>query len=373
MRSAIYIFVLAASSSGCSKSVDCGPGTIERNGTCAPADETTSTALCGSGTQLEGTVCVPLFPPTVCDPATTTADLDPSTGVTTCIGNGTGGGCSGAFACPQPASGKQTICGQLYDAETNMPFQATGATGTKCTTGATTGPCALSVTAYDAIAFGMNPSTATPLANGGTYIDDCGRYRVTDITQPSSPFIGLGFDDAMAANMGPNGVTNTTGVATPAVADTATKDLEAWIATKATTDGWTSSGGPPVSGGIYVGIFRAHKCDETTGMCTGDRFANQSGVTITKSGSTLPNNDYYFNATDTTRTTIDPAATATGSNGTGLLTGASVNDSLVYSGTGGITDTTNCKWETHAAASLPQIVFFQVYRPMNQLGKTCNQ
>ena len=67
---------------------------------------------------------------------------------------------------------------------------------------------------------------------------------------------------------------------------------------------------------------------------------------------------------------IDAAATATGMNGTGLLTGASVNDSLVYSGTGGITDTTNCKWENHAAASLPTIVFFQVYRPMNQVGHT---
>ena len=371
MRPAIFVFVVAAASSGC-KSVDCGPGTIERNGTCAPGDVTTGTATCGAGTMLDGDRCVPILPPTMCDPATTTEQPDPTDpSITICVGSSTPG-CGGIFNCPAPAAGKQTICGQLYDAETNMPFQATGATGAKCTTATTTGPCALTVTPYDAIAFGMNPQTATPLVNGGTYIDDCGRYRVTDVTQPASPFIGLGFDDAMAANMGPGGVTNTTGVATPASPDIATNDLEAWVATKATTDAWEASGGPPVSGGVYVGIFRTHKCD-STGTCTGDKFANQSGVTFTKSGSTIPNSDYYFTASQTTRMSIDAAATATGMNGTGLLTGASVNDSLVYSGTGGITDTTSCKWESHAAASLPTIVFFQVYRPMNQVGHTCNQ
>jgi len=41
------------------------------------------------------------------------ADTDPTSGVTTCIGTGTLAGCTGAFACPAPAAGKQTICGQL--------------------------------------------------------------------------------------------------------------------------------------------------------------------------------------------------------------------------------------------------------------------
>jgi hypothetical protein len=372
MRPAIFLFAAAAASSGC-KSIDCGPGTIERNGTCAPADETTGTATCGEGTTLDGDRCVPILPPTKCDPATTDEVTDPNDpSITLCVGNGAGGGCTGVFNCPTPATGKQTICGQLYDAETNQPFQATGATGNPCTTATADGPCALTATPYDAIAFGMDPMNATPLANSGVTIDDCGRYRITDVAQPASPFIGIGFDDVNAANRGPNGVTNTTGVATPATPSLATKDLEAWIATKATTDGWESSGGPPVSGGIYVAIYRSHKCD-STGTCTGDKFAGQSGVTITLMGSTLPNNDYYFTAAETGRTTIDGAASATGMNGTGLLTGASVGDGLNYSGTGGITDTTNCKWETHAAASLANIVFFQIYRPMNQVGHTCNQ
>jgi hypothetical protein len=371
MRPTILFFVLAAAASGC-KSVDCGPGTIERNGTCDPADETTGNAACGSGTMLDGDRCVPVYAPTTCDPASTSAMPDPDNpGVTICYGTG-GGGCSTPLGCPAPAPGKQTICGQLYDITDNSKFAAPNAMGMKCDGTATSGPCALAVQAFDAIQYGRDPTMAPPLMVGSTYIDDCGRFRLTDVTQPSSPYIGLGFDDANPGNMGPNGVTNTAGVAVTASGDVTTTDVEAWVAPKATTDMWTASGGPPVSGGIYVGIFRTHKCD-LNGTCTGDKFANQSGVTITKSGSTVPNNDYYFMSAETGHTMIDSSATATGANGTGLLTGASVNDLLIYSGTGGISDTTNCAWEQHAAASIANIVFFQVYRPQNQLGHQCAQ
>src|SRR5512146_397252 len=152
------------------KSLECGPGTIDRGGTCQPADETTGTAKCGPFTELQGDQCVPAFPPTVCDPATTSADLDPATGVTTCIGTGTGG-CSAPFACPAPAAGKQTICGQIYNLADNSKFAAAGATGAKCTTGMTTGPCALQLLAFDAIAFGNDPMNTPPLQTGAVYID----------------------------------------------------------------------------------------------------------------------------------------------------------------------------------------------------------
>src|SRR4051812_39971602 len=124
--------VVAAALPGC-KEVDCGPGTVERNGTCQSADETVSGAMCGPFTTLQGDKCVPMFPPTECDPGTTSADVDPATGVTTCVGTG-GGGCSAQFACPAPVAGKQTICGQLYDFENNTNFAAPGAMGGKCST-----------------------------------------------------------------------------------------------------------------------------------------------------------------------------------------------------------------------------------------------
>ncbi len=336
------------------KSVDCGDGTIERGGTCVPADETVGSAKCGPFTELVGDQCVPQFPPTVCDNGTTQPDIDEN-GVTTCIGTGTGG-----FACPPPAAGKQTICGQIIDLASNQPFSAPGAMCVPCTAVTATGPCSLAIRAFDAIAFGTDPQTATPLVTGPVVIDDCGRYKVPDITVPSGPFIGLGIDDADGAKQGPAGTTNTVGIATPKLAGTATKDFEGYIATKATTDMWEASGGPPISGGVYVPIFRAASAGTT----------NQSGVTVTRSGSTIPADDYYFAAAQVGHTTIDSAATATGANGTALITNAMVSESAAYSAQVGPLPA-ECRWELHAGASLPFILFVQVFRPTNAIGKTC--
>jgi len=375
MRHAIFLFVLAAGASGC-KSVDCGPGTIERNGTCDPSDITTGSASCGAGTMLVGDRCEPILPPTSCDPATTTETTDPDTGVIVCVGTGNGG-CSGTFACPAPTSGKTTICGQLYDITDNSKFQGDNPTGAACQGGETTGPCALKITPYDALAFGGSPTTTQPLNHGAVEIDDCGRFRVRDIAQPQSPYIGLGIDDATATVVGdPGGITNTTGIAAAAVPDGTITNQEAWIAPKATTDMWTASAGtgaPTVANGIYVGIFRAHKCDQNNNNCTGDKFANQAGVSFTLTGGPLTNDDFYFQAAEVGHTMIDPAQNATGVNGTGLLKNATVMNGLMYSGQGGLTDTTNCKWDIKAAASVANIVFFQVYRPINQPGRQCTE
>ncbi|MDB4953069.1 MAG: hypothetical protein JWO36_638 [Myxococcales bacterium] len=358
MRTLSILLLLAIAGSGCN-STECATGTINRDGKCEPATSTTDPAKCGPFTVLQGDKCVPMFPPTECDPSTTTAETDPATGVTTCIGNGSSGGCSATFACPTPtATGKHTICGQIYDFQTNQPYADAMATGKKCTTATATGPCSLSVTPYDAIAFATNPSGATPLGNGGTEIDDCGRYRVKDIDMPASPFIGLGFDDA--SGMGPGGNTVTVGVATPANPPV-TKDLEGFVVAAATTTMWASSGGPTLANGIYAPVYRAHKA-------MGDLFAPQAGVTFTRNAAPEPANDFYFTATQITRQTIDTAATATGANGTVLINNATIADSVAYSGTGGISDTTNCRWEQHAGASLPGLVFIQVFRTISISG-----
>lgn len=349
--------VLASGSAGC-KEIECGVGTVERNGTCQPADDTVGNAMCGPFTELQGDKCVPMFPPTECDQGTTAPDIDPETGVTTCVGTG-GGGCSATFACPAPAAGKQTICGQLYDFENNMTFAAAAASGGKCTTPTADGPCSLALRAYDALQFGANPMTAVPLTVGDVYIDDCGRYRLTDITVPTGPFIGIGIDDADGAKMGPLGTTNIVGVATPKLASMATRDFEAWIVKKSTTDQWTASGGPPLSGGIYANVFRGHRSG----------IDNQAGVTTTRNGNPNTTNDYYFTASQTTRQTIDPLATMTGMNGTALITNAAVSENVAYAGTGVIPAT--CIWEAHAGASLPNIVFIQLFRPVNAVAQTC--
>jgi hypothetical protein len=341
-------------------SVVCGQGTIERNGTCEPADVNTNPGTCGPGTKLVGDTCESTV---MCDPATSMPVTDPNTGITTCVGIG-GGGCT---SCTAPTdSSKQTICGQIYDFETGMPFADTGATGMPCpATPTSSGPCALKILAYDAVQFATDPMTATPLQVSSVCIDDAGHFRLSNVTIPVSPLIGIGIDDAAAADMGPGGVTNSVGIAVPKAGMTATKNVEHFIVTSATTTSWVNSGGPGIGGGIFAGVFRAHACP--MGNCTGDPLAEQAGVTFVKPRGT----EYYFQAADTTRTTIDTTATATGANGTGLLTGVALSDGFTFSGAGGITDTVNCKWESHAAAALPNIVLVQIFRKMNQVGKTC--
>jgi hypothetical protein len=153
----------------------------------------------------------------------------------------------------------------------------------------------------------------------------------------------------------------------------AISNFEAYIVSSTTTNNWAATGGPTIADGIYTGIFRTHACVASDAMCTGDAMATQGGVTFTKSNVAEPADDYYF-TTESTYEDIDGSATATSINGGVLFTGASIADGLAYSGMGGITDTTDCKWESHAAASLSGIVFFQVYRPVAAtINSTCTQ
>jgi hypothetical protein len=360
MRSILLAFVVAALHAGC-KDVECGPGTIERGGTCEPSDTSIDTTKCGPNTMAVGDQCLPKFEPTVCDPATTDADLDPTTNVTTCIGTG-GGGCGAALACPQPSAGKQTICGQIFDFETGDGLAAATASGTRCdpATPATTGPCAVRITAYDAVAFSSNPNDPNArLAVGDNYLDDCGRYRLTDVTPPpATPFIALGMDDIDPTKAGPMGVTNAAGIATGRAPDMATKDVELFAVSGATSAKWQSTGGPPINGGIYAMVFRAKRAPSKL---------PQADVTVIKSGAPTPGTDHYFVDTDVTRERIDATAIVTGANGTALVTNATLSD--VYTGTSALP--AECRWSVHVAATVPFVVFVQVARPVNQPNMTC--
>jgi hypothetical protein len=275
-----------------------------------------------------------------------------------------GSGCDAPFACPATNAGHQTICGQLFDLEDGSKFQAMGAAGTQCTTPTAEGPCSLNIIAYDAVDFATNPAAATPLASDPVYIDDCGRYRLTDIVVPSGPFIGLSIDDADAPDSGPEGSTNTVSVSVAKQAGSSTANIDGWIASQATTDMWEISGAPPVSGGLFIPIF--HEAVATTSRDL------QDGVSVTKSGSPVPLQDHYFVATETARQSIDPSATVTGVNGTVLVTGASINDGVVYSGTGGGLSS-ECQWETHAGSSVPFILSVQAFRPQDVIGQACDR
>jgi len=371
-RLALAAIAIAFTVNANCNSTNCGSGTIDKNGVCTPADETVGTAMCGSGTMLEGDQCVASSPPTECDPTTTIPMTDPTTGVVTCIGTG-GGGCSAPFACPKPATGKQTICGQLFDFEDNSKLADANATGAQCMGSATSGPCALQILPFDAVTFAKNPTGTPPLDSDPVYIDDCGRYRVPNITLGPGPFIALGIDDA-GQPLGPTGQTVTTGIALPNQPNAAITNEEAFIVNETTVGEWAMTGSdtPPLSSGIYVAEFRQHACAQNDAMCTdNDPFAAQGGVQFTKSNVVVP--AAYF-ATETVHDHVDGSATATSINGAALYTGAVVTDGPIYSGSGGISDTANCKWESHPAASLAGIVFFQIYRPVNAtISSTCTQ
>jgi hypothetical protein len=350
MRQQLMMMISALLAS-CQPTVECGPGTIERGGVCEPADLVVSGATCGPFTRLEGGVCVPELPPTRCDPASTQQETG-ADNVITCIGTGSG------FACPDPQAGKQTICGQLHDLATGQPFADPGAECARCTGPSDSGPCSLGIVAYDALEFGTNPQGAQPLAVDEVYVDDCGRFKLENITLPTGPFIGLGIDDAQ---QGPQGTTNAVGVATLKTPGLATKDIEAFVVDAATTTAWTQSGGPSLAGGMFVAIFRA----TSTGQ------VNQPGVTVTRGGQPIPNDDHYFVMTEAVRMTIDPQATATGANGTAIIQPASVAEGVVYSAQRGPLPP-ECAWTTSAGVALPGIVFVQIFRPIDAgAGQDC--
>lgn len=365
MKTQTILLSLLASvtASGC-KAIECGEGTVERDGVCQPPEGMFDPALCGPFTEMQGDRCVPVFPPTECDPDTTAPTVDEATGVTICIGTG-GGGCSGPIACPTPSSSsRMTICGQLYDFETNEKFAAPNASGAMCNPAmpAAEGPCALGIQAYNAVEFAEGSTTPLP---GTTFtIDDCGRFRVENIdTAAAGPYTGLGIDDL--AGLGPDGVTVTAAVATPTKPQTAVRDLEAWIVKPSTVGQW-AAGGVSLQTGVYAPIYRKHKLGGG-----GDSFANQEGVQVAKDGSNAGVADFYFPAAATTRGALDPTANMTGANGTALVTNASLEDgTLAYTGIGGLGP--GCVWDGHAGASLPGIVFIQVFRKADRFGETCN-
>lgn len=339
------------------QTTECGPGTIDRGGECEPADLAVGTAKCGPNTELRGDQCVPKLPPTQCDPTTTQPDTDPTTGVTTCIGTG-GGGCSAPLACPNPATGKQTLCGQIYKFVDDSPFAADAATGSKCASGATTGPCALKISVLDYSSRRDLTSTAS-----NVYVDDCGRYRISDIDPGSSVVELVIFSEASVPPSGAGSVTVPSVVGFFASAATATagrlKDFEAFVVDAATTKQWAMDGGPALKDGIFAAIFRAHATN-------GDRIANQAGVKITVGG--VPQDGAYFVEGPARQHIASPASaiTATTSNGAALV---SLPASTSVGGKNGLPS--GCIYVDKLAGSSPGTVFFSIFRPTSAPAQTC--
>lgn len=364
MRTYLGVSLVAAAAGlvnvSCSQ-VECGQGTVERDGTCVPSDQATTPDMCGGigpfATVLGLDGKCETETPTVCDDVTTREEVDSETGVTTCIG--IAGGCSNEIDCPDPDSGKATLCGRIWDSEleTPIPEAATNPT-VRCNPASPTtdGPCSLRLRFFDALDFAMNPSGAMPIQpEGGVYTDGCNRYKGHNMTRATFGFIGIAVDDAPGITpVTPHALT---GVATSNAFASPGEQFHAY-ATKVSTDQkWHTTSGIGgasfASRGVLAIVF--------------DHNGPVSGVQVRRNGALIPADDYYFSDTMSARMTVDPARTNTGPNGTVLVINS--NTPIEHDGVGA--EPSGCQWPANLAASIPGVVFMQIKEAQTAAGAAC--
>ena len=294
--------------------VECGSGTIERDGLCFPADDITTPAGCGGigpfATVLGLDGKCEAETPTICDEDTTREEIDMDTGVTTCIG--TAGGCGSEIDCTAPSANRATVCGRIWDTGTDtLIAQAAQNPEMPCGTPTTDGPCSLRVRFFDAVDFAANPMGAMPLSpEGGVYQDGCGRFRGHNMQRATLGFIGIGVDDAPGITPAVPHVT--TGVALANEAANPARGFRAYSTTVQTDTDWHTSsmiGGQTFAQRGVLAIVYHYKG------------VPQAGVTARRNGNPIPTEDFYFSDTGVARTTVAAAQTSTGANGTALVIG----------------------------------------------------
>lgn len=344
----------------CSK-VDCGEGTVERDGTCFPADEQPGSANCTPGTVL-GPMGCEVEVPTQCDEMTTMEVLDPETGITTCIGTGGGDDCMAEISCASPASGRASLCGRIYDTETDLPIvDPMTAGGAPCdpVNPTATGPCSLELQFYDALDFAQNPMSAMPLPpEGGVYLDDCGRYRGHNMPRATFGFIGVTVDDAdgTADRHVLTGVATSNAIASPG------NRFRAYVTRNETNTAWTAAAGigsPSFAERGMLAIIFHYK-----GM-------PRSGVTVRRNGNNVPaGEDFYFADTGIARTMIDTVGSpndVTGPNGTVVVINSPTP--ISHDGVGG--EPAGCIWPANLAASIAGVSFVQIKEAELAGGAAC--
>ena len=205
--------------------------------------------------------------------------------------------CSQALSCS--TVGGTCISGQLTDAAAATALRARFNIGLGCGSGAIGGPCDLSVAAYDAVGFALNPAGSTPLAAGETTLDSCGRYRFANLSAPGSAYVAVVTDDA------PGGSAYMPAEATHALAPSQHVDGMTAIAARLDdVSAWGLSAGQDyANSGALLLIFR------TGGTPT-------SGVSVTGTGTAR-----YFSDPDAARYSASSTATSTGANGSALYVG----------------------------------------------------
>lgn len=266
--------------------------------------------------------------------------------------------CSVPLPCPPPDSGKATVCGWIHDAETDEAVAVPNPTRQACSGATTTGPCSLRVRYYDALDFAMNPNGAVPITPQSAMVDDCGRFRATNLNRATFGFIGIAVDDAPTVT--PAEPHRITGVAfSNAALDgaEATRVVRAYATRVSTDQLWSAGAGiSPSFGtrGVLLKVF----------VRNGQPVA---GVTARRNGTQVPADDLYFSDTGVTRRMIDPTRTSTGPNGSVLIINS--DTPIAHDGVGG--EPSGCQWPSNLAASIPGAVFVQRQEPETPAGAPC--
>ena len=349
----VLLAALPGLQTGCSQVV-CGDGTIETDGVCLPTMVPPGLHDCGEGTRLgENNQCV-VAEPTFCDDVTTVEEIDPISHVTTCVGIG-GDVCTRELECPAPMANRLTLCGRIYDTESNQVIRDVGATGAICNPAApaSDGPCSLKIAFYDALLFQGDP-TGTPALAGSITVDDCGRYTAQNLPMTSFAFIGGAIDDA-------TGVPDThilTGVATSDALAQPARNFRMYATRKTTEAAWSTAGNPGGGGYGAQGVIA---------MVYSHKGTPRAGVVARRQSPPIGNDDFYFSDPGPTRSTVDLSKTMTGANGTALIIHSS--SPVPHDGVGG--EPAGCRWPSALSATIPGVVFVQIKEAEANGGGPC--
>lgn len=232
--------------------------------------------------------------------------------------------CDAPVTCPSAAVGKVTVCGRLYDVETDAEIRAAT-------------PLALSF--YDALDFAANPAGATSLAVQALQIDDCGRYVAENIALPGNGFLGLIVDDAVAAPDDHRATAAAIAVSSGQVH----ASQRAYVIRRSTDVQWSVDVGFGANTFVDRGVLMAIFFYGT---------APVAGVTVTSDGLVRAADDYYFSDADPALRSTVVTGGPTQANGAALL----LNSSLVqHSGQGA--EPLGCVWPSNIGASVPGVLW----------------
>lgn len=251
------------------------------------------------------------------------------------------GDCNAPVACPSAAADKVTLCGRLYDVQTDAKIRAAVPRFASCGSGdeATDGPCQLELRFYDALDFASNPTTTPPLAVQTFHMDDCGRYVAENIDRPSLGFLALVVEDATAAPDDHRMTAMAFAVSSAEVRE----NQRSYVVRKSTDVKWSADVGLGASTFVDLGVLMSI-------FYHGD--APVAGVTVNSNGTARAGDDYYFSDTEAKLRYTVTASGPTQANGATLL----LNSSLVqHSGLGA--EPVGCVWPSEIGVAVPGVLW----------------